>query len=103
MRIRLRTVLVLVAVVAVFLKAELTRRRWASYSRQAAFHATEQRKSERILQVIKVEIAMYDRLSFPRTCGTARRQEEAVRSLAAIYSTKAAHHGRLAKEYRRRW
>jgi hypothetical protein len=107
MRIRLRTVLVVVAVVAVLLKAEMTRRRWASYSRQAAFHAAERRNSERILQALEAEIAAIDRrnarLRRPLICGNGRRTEEAVRSLAATYATSAAQHARLAKEYRRRW
>ena len=107
MRIRLRTVLVVVAVVAVLLKAEMTRWRWASYSRQAAFHAAERRKSERTLQACKAEIAAIDRrnarLRFPRTCGNEDRVEDAIRSLAVICATSAAQHGCLEKEYRQRW
>jgi hypothetical protein len=97
-----------VVFVAVLLKAEMTRRRWAFYRQQAAFHTVEQRKSERIELVIKKEIALLDRINagfagrWP-DCGTMRREEDAARRLLRVYTTRTAYHARLAQEFLRQW
>ncbi len=108
MRFKLRTLLVMVMVVAVLLKAEVTRRR-AHYRQQAAFHTAEQGKSEQVLRALKIEVARIDGRNARlarwglRCCGNEHRYQEAIRSEAAIYTTRTAYHARLAKEFQRRW
>jgi hypothetical protein len=103
MRVRLGTMLVVVAVISVLRNAEMTRRLWATYRQQAALHSAERAKSERILRVLDAEIARDDRYSAPRGCGNGHRVEDAVRSLAATCATRAKHHARLSEEFLRRW
>jgi hypothetical protein len=98
--------LVVVAVVALLLGAESTRRRWAYHRRQAAYHAAQQRQSERNARAIKAELIQIERLRRNLVgwrCGNEFRTEDAIRDLAAGEAKSAAYHARLKEEYLRRW
>src|SRR3954468_364055 len=99
MRFRIRTMLFVVAAVAVSLGAERTQRRWVYFGQEAASHAALQGRCERDLRVIKVELVREERTNSGGVrCGNARQLEKALRSLAASRADEAAHHARLKEE-----
>jgi hypothetical protein len=104
MRFRIRSMLILVAVVVVLLGAEKTRRRWVHYSRRAAFHAAQEARLTKDLRVADSELKWMERYRIKGpTCGNAAQVENAIRRLVPIWAEEAAHHAILKQEYRRRW
>lgn len=102
-QLRLRTLLILVAVVAVLTWAEKTRRRLASFRQQAAIHAGIQVQSDRKARLLRAEWDRLDRMIPSRRCGMTLRYLGAIRSLATVKESEAAKHARMAKDYRQRW
>ena len=103
LQFRLRSLLMLVAGAAVLIWAEETRRRWASYRRQAAIHALLQAESERNARMLRAELARRDRMIHRGLCGNGTRYRKAMRSVAAAEEAEAAKNARLAESYLRRW
>lgn len=57
MRLRLRTLMLLVALAAVLMGAERTRRRWRHFREQAAFHASEEAQASSIVSNLTASAA----------------------------------------------
>jgi hypothetical protein len=112
MRWRLRTLLALVALVAVALGAEATRRRWADYRDRAATHAGAatalRARAAQCRREAARELAMSARFG---AVGDRRRVQAALARQAAeswlrrasASLAEADDHARRARDLRRRW
>jgi hypothetical protein len=97
--------LLVVAVVAVMLGAEKTRRRWANFRLQAASHAALQSKYERELRRINAELIREERLynAVRPKCGTMALHLKAIRAIATSRAAELDRQARLKEECLRRW
>ncbi len=100
---RLRTLLILVAVVAVLTWTEKTRRRWSYFRQQAAIHAGFQVQSDRKARLIRAELVRQERVILGLRCGYSLRYLGAVRRVAMAKEAESARHARMAEVYRQRW
>ncbi|MEJ7637797.1 MAG: hypothetical protein WKF75_07375 [Singulisphaera sp.] len=87
---RLRTLIMLVALMAVLMGGVRTGKRWGHYRGQAAYHARIERRN--------LDMAR-DYLLIARQGNNAA----ACRRLAALRQKEATHHARLRQEYESRW
>jgi hypothetical protein len=96
-RVRLRSLMILVAVVALALGAENTRRRWRSFRERAAYHAQEEQMSLQVADFQRIMI-----LEFMQSTGNEAELRPTYDRQARLLA-EAAEHVRKKQEYLSRW
>jgi len=109
-KFRLRTLMVLVAVVAVALGADRVRRRWRLFRERAEFHASGEAHASRILELHTYDAAHWRAKAFAARSAGLEKQATDWDELGVTFERQAAgwrehltDHTRLKRYYQQKW